>query len=89
MKIEVLVSNALVNQETGQRATIHEVVDAPEDRAEYLIDAGAARQVGAKAKKPAEKPAEDEGDTEGSAEDEKPASPAKKAVPVARKPAAK
>lgn len=90
MKIEILVSHALINQDTGRTAGLHERVDAPKERAEYLVEIGAARAVDEP--KPTEAPQKaEDGDkgSEGPAKDEKPAQPARKPATPVRKPAAK
>lgn len=40
MKIKILVGSALVGED--HRAGLHETVDVPKDRAEYLVSIGAA-----------------------------------------------
>jgi hypothetical protein len=42
MRIRILTASALVNEKTERRAGLYEEVDAPRDRAEYLISVGAA-----------------------------------------------
>lgn len=85
MKIEILVSHALINQDTGQTAGLHQTVDAPKERAEYLVSIGAAREA-AKAPQKAEKPAEEAPAPE---DGEKAPAPARKPAPAPRKPAGK
>lgn len=43
MRIKILTSSALINQERGRWAGLAEEVDAPRERAEYLISVGAAK----------------------------------------------
>lgn len=76
MKIQILVSSALVDQETSRTAGLYEVVDVPQKRAEFLVSVGAAKKVGNDAK-PAPEP------------EEKTAAPAAEKKAPARRPAPK
>lgn len=56
MKIKILVSTALIDQKEGRSAGLFETVDAPDERAKYLISIGAAEPVGKAAEKKAPEP---------------------------------
>jgi hypothetical protein len=85
MKIQILVSTALVNQDTGRSAGLYETVDAPKERAEYLISIGAARE-STDAPEKAEEAPKAPGDPKG--EDKAPA-PVRRPATPARKPTSK
>jgi hypothetical protein len=50
MKIEILVSSALIDQGKDEWAGLHEHVEVPEKRGAFLVSIGAAREVKAPAK---------------------------------------
>lgn len=91
MKVKILTSSALVNQETGRWAGLAETVDVPRERGEYLVSVGAAEAVDDGEQAPeaeSEVPQGDDGKAAGTSTDE-PKSEEKKAAPAVRRPAPK
>lgn len=54
MRIKILVPSALIDQKTGKSAGLYEMVNAPADRAKYLVSIGAAETVEAHEEQKAE-----------------------------------
>lgn len=89
MRIKILVSSALINEEKGRWAGLAEEIDVPRERGEYLVSVGAAKALeDDEADQPdaeTEAPQGDGGNAAGTSTPEAPAAPEeKKAAPVRR-----
>ncbi|UTN93020.1 hypothetical protein SEA_MARKY_17 [Streptomyces phage Marky] len=95
MRVKILVSVALINEEKGRWAGLAEELDVPRERGEYLVSVGAAKSLEDDAEDPGpeaetETPQGDDGKAAGTTTTEaKPETGEKKAAPVRRAPAAK
>ncbi len=87
MRIKILASSALVNQETGRWAGLAEEVDVPRERAQYLISVGAAKSLDdAGPAADDEAPQGDAGKADGtSTTEQKPETGEQKAAPAPRR----
>lgn len=83
MKIVILISSALINQETGQTAGLAETVECDDERGEFLVSIGAAREADEPDSEP--EPEEDDDDKK----DVAPSKPAPAKAAPAAKPVAK